>query len=386
MAQTLINMGQSTAMKVISNMAVSHFVNSMVMGNLVNRELTKEFHRKGDVITYNKPVRSTILDGPDITGSIADVQQQSSTLKVATLKTIPFQFGALELSLTPERFFEEVLVDAMAKLPNQVDMDILDLYKKVYYSSGPAGASDLDFEDVVDAAALQNHHGVPGARNLVLNPTSHAQLVKTSKGLFLPNYVDGIIKSAQLGQMGGYQVFMDQNVKTHTQATISGWLVNDTVATGDTTVTIDTGSGTPAVGDVFSFASVNSVNPMNYQSTGNVMKFRVVSYAANVITFTPAIVSTGAYQNVTALPADDAAITFYGSHTANLAFSKNAFTLATVPLAPIDGLEQYTATKDNVTITISMHPDILTFKSIKRLDVLYGTDVCYPEYAHRLMG
>lgn len=379
-------MGQSTAMKVIAQMAAVHFSNSMVMGQLVYRSLQKEFARKGDVITIKKPQRSVVLDGPDITSQIQSTTQQSDTMTVDKFKTINFEFGVKEMSLTPAEFFREILVDPMVKLPNQVDMDLHDLYKKVYHVRGPAGSRNLNFDDIIDLGVEMNQMGVPGNRNLVLAPTDHGEMSKDMKGVFLPTFVDGIVRSAQLGQLGGFQTFMSQNVKEHDQATISGYLVNDTMASGDTTVDINTGSGTPAEGDVFYFASTNAVNPINYTSTGRPKRFTVTSFASSTITFTPAIVSTGAYQNVDALPSNTDAITFEGDHTANLAFNKNALCLATVPIAPVDGLIQSQASYNGINVTISSDGDIRTMKSIKRLDILYGVKALYPDYAARLMG
>ena len=382
---TLINMGQSTAMKVIAKMAAVHFVNSTVMLQLVSRMLQKEFVQKGDVITYKKPQRSVVLDGPDITSQIQSTEQQSGTMTIDKWKTVNFEWGIKELSLTPAEFFKEVMVDPMSKLPNQVDMDLLAKYNKFYHVRGNANGS-INFGHVIDCGVEMAQMGVPGALNLVLAPQDQGELLKDMKGVFLPQFVEGIIKSAQLGKLGNFQTFMDQNVKQHTQASLSGYLVNDTVATGDNTVDIDTGSGTPAAGDVFYFADVYAVNPMNYQSTGRLKRFTVESYAANTITFTPAIVSSGAYQNVDTLPANDAEITFEGTHTANIAFSKSALSLATVPIAPVDGLNQTHVSHKGIQMALASDGDIRTYKSIKRLDIQYGVDASYPEHGMRLMG
>lgn len=387
-SNTLINMGQSTAMKVIAKMAAVHLSNSTVMAQLVNRALQKEFAEKGDVITYKKPQRSVVLDGPDITNQIESTTQQSGTMTVDKFKTINMEWGIKELSLTPQEFFKEVMADPMEKLPNQIDMDLLDLYKKVYHVRGIAGTRAINFGDVIDSGVEMAQMSVPGQLNLVLAPEDQGELLKDLKGIFLPDYVGGIVRSAQLGKLGNFQTFMDQNVKEHDQATIASYVVNEDggMSSGDTTMDIDGGSGTPAEGDVFTVATVNAVNPMNYTSTGRLKRFTVTSYASNTITFTPAMISTGAYQNVDSLPVSEDAVTFEGDHTANLAFNKAAFSLATVPIKPIDGLNQTHANHKGINISIATDGDIKTFTSIKRLDVLYGVDASYPEYAMRLMG
>lgn len=392
---TLINMGQATAMKVIAQMAAVHLSNSTVMAQLVHRSLQREFANKGDVITFKKPQRSVVYTGGfDITNQIQSTTQQSDTMTVDKTANINFEWGPKEMSLTPKSFFKEVMNDPMEKLPNQVDMDLLALYNKAYYVRGPAGARALNFDDIIDLGVEMNQMSIPGKRNLVLAPTDDGELAKDMKGIFLPQFVNGIVRNAQLGRLGTFQTFMDQNVKEHVQAAISGYLVNQAdLAEADTTVTIDTGSGTPAVGDEFTIADLMAVNPMNYTSTVRLQRFTVESYAANVITFSPAIRTTGAYQNCTIVSPstnlaslDDNAITFEGSHTANLAFTKNAFTLAVVPIHPVDGLVQSMASHKGINITISLDGDIRTLKSIKRMDILYGVKATYPDHAIRLMG
>jgi hypothetical protein len=384
---TLENMGQSRAMKVIAQMAVEHFVNSTVMVQLVSRALQKEFAEKGDTITYKKPQRSVVLDGPDITNQIQSTSQQTGEMVVDKWKTVNFEWGAKELGLTPAAFFKEVMADPMSKLPNQVDMDLLALYNEVYHVRGNAGGS-IDFADVIDSGVEMQQMGVPGDLNLVLAPTDQGELLKDLKGVFLPEFVKGIVKKAQLGRLGLFQTFMDTNVKQHTQATLADYVVNEDggMSEGDTTMEIDGGSGTPAVGDVFYVGAVNAVNPMSYESTARLKRFTVTSYAGTAVTFTPAMRSTGAYQNVDALPVSEAAVTFEGSHTANMGFSKSAFSLATVPIKPIDGLNQTRVSHKGIQMALASDGDIKTYKSVKRLDIHYGVDASYPEHAMRLMG
>lgn len=386
---TLINMGNDVAMKVIAKMAAVHFVNSTVMVQLVSRALQKEFAEKGDVITYKKPQRSVVLDGPDITSQIQSTIQQSGTMTVDKWKTVNFEWGIKELNLTPAEFFKEVMVDPMAKLPNQVDMDILALFGKVYHVRGNAGGA-IDFADIIDAGVEMQQMGVPGDLNLVLAPTDQGELLKDMKGIFLPEFVKGIVRKAQLGRLGLFQTFMDTNVKEHTQASLASYVVNEDggMATGDNTIDIDGGSGTPAVGDVFYVEDTNAVNPMSYVSTGREKRFTVTSYAGSTITFTPAMISDSdsPYRNIDTLPVSEKTVTFEGSHTANLGFSKSAFTLATIPIKQIDGLNQTRVSHKGIQMALASDGDIRTYKSIKRLDIHYGVDASYPEHAMRLMG
>ena len=105
----------------------------------------------------------------------------------------------------------------------------------------------------------------------------------------------------------------------------------------------------------------------------------------------PAITSSGAYQTVDALPADNAALTFLGAASAsipqNLAFTENAFGLVTVPLELPEGVhfaarEEY----EGVSIRVVRQYDINNDVIPTRIDVLYGVKTLYPEEACRIVG
>ena len=75
------------------------------------------------------------------------------------------------------------------------------------------------------------------------------------------------------------------------------------------------------------------------------------------------------------------------THRANLAFHRDAFTLATVPFtlpetAPVK--EQLSA--DGITMTLTGGWDVTNYREIYRLDILYGVKTIRPEWACRILG
>ena len=102
--------------------------------------------------------------------------------------------------------------------------------------------------------------------------------------------------------------------------------------------------------------------------------------------------TTGPYQNVTAAPADNAALTIVtgsanGVYPQNLCFHKNAFALVMADLDLPDGAafkarESY----DNLSVRVVKQYDIDLDRDIIRLDILYGVKTIYPELAVRLTG
>jgi hypothetical protein len=110
------------------------------------------------------------------------------------------------------------------------------------------------------------------------------------------------------------------------------------------------------------------------------------------LTISPAMIIDGPYQTVTAAPADNAAITVKtgtagASYPQNLAFHKNAITLAMAPLdMPEDGASASRESFKGVSIRAVRQYDISADKTIFRFDILYGVKAQNSDFAVRLTG
>ena len=110
------------------------------------------------------------------------------------------------------------------------------------------------------------------------------------------------------------------------------------------------------------------------------------------LTISPAIVTTGPYQNVSAVPADNAAITVITgtastAYPQNLVFHENAFALVMADLDMPDGAAfKARESADNLSVRVVKQYDIDLDRDIIRLDILFGVKTIYPELAVRLTG
>jgi hypothetical protein len=106
----------------------------------------------------------------------------------------------------------------------------------------------------------------------------------------------------------------------------------------------------------------------------------------------PAIIAGGAYQNVTALPADNAAIvvrtgTGGTSYVQNILFHKQSITLATVAMDEPKGVDMVsTKSYNGVSLRFLRDYDPINNRRICRFDMLAGYAVLMPEWAARLTG
>ena len=150
-------------------------------------------------------------------------------------------------------------------------------------------------------------------------------------------------------------------------------------------------AGTITRGTKISFPGVFAVNPQSRQSTGTLAQFVItadLAAGATALPISPAIVPSGAFQNVSnATTAANFTIfgTASGAYNANVAYHKDAFTLAMVPMwAPPGGkgvIDVAQETYKGFTIKVTEFYDGVNDNSIMRLDVLFGWAATYPELA-----
>jgi hypothetical protein len=148
------------------------------------------------------------------------------------------------------------------------------------------------------------------------------------------------------------------------------------------------------VGDAFTIAGVNSVNMITKQDTGQLQTFRVVGKpSAGVIQIAPAIISNGGstragaeYQNVSATPANGAAITWLNTTTAELNpfFVRGSLLLVPGSYAvdPEDGWQVMRARTDlGIGITYTRQGEINDLSVKARWELDFGTSLLNPQFA-----
>ena len=386
---------------IIAKEAIRLFENMCRMAKLVNTGYKNEFHKVGDRISVRLPVIGQTVDGPDITGQLKDIVEQSITFILNYHKTAAFEVSVTDLTLTVEEFSKRYIRPNIIKLVDDVDMALTLLYEDVYNAVGTAGVTPNKFEHLGAAGELLDELGVPkGERRLVFNPKANWSMVNALKGLYSEGIIKPAVQEGYLGTIAGHALHESQNIRKHTKGVATGTPAMSATAgqTGASIATTGWTGGTTGIlkkGDIFTIVGVNSVNKINKQDTGILQQFVAtadVNSAAGTtatILISPSIVISGAYQNVTAAPGAGALLTVTGSHTANLAFHRYAFGLATVPIElPISLPESQKArvTHNNITMTVTRGFQILQYSEIIRIDILFGTKTLDAGLATRLLG
>lgn len=364
------------------------------IGN-INRQYDESFAKSGakigDSLKIRLPNQYTVRSGATL--STQDTNETSTSLQVSTQKGVDLNFTSTDLTLSLDDFSTRILEPAMSVLAAAIESDALNMRKEVYQQVNNTGAAATFGKVLEGRKKLVDSLTPQGIWKALLNTTDSVNLVDALKGLFQDSKeVATQYREGKMGRGAGFDFTESTFLSTQQRGSGAGYLVNDTVASGDATVTVDTGTGTIKQGEIVTFAGVNSVHPETKADSGVLQQFVVTAdYAggAGTIAVSPSFISTGATQNIAALPADNAAITIVGTASTNygqsLLFHPDAFTFATADLLLPSGTDfARREVLDGISMRVIRQYDINADRFPTRIDVVYGYKTLRPQLACRL--
>ena len=364
---------------VIAREALMILRNNLVFGSLVHRDYEQEFVSKiGDTITIRKPATFEAKEFNATNGiDVQSVTEGSVAITLDKHLDVSFEITAKELTLDLDEFGQRVLTPAMQAFAQKIDEYLAGLYVDIPYYAGTAGTTPSSAEDIANCGKVLNINKAPMTdRHLVLDPVAQAKLIVLDSFMEVDKAgTNEALRNANLGRLLGFDTYMDQNIKTHTKGTLSAGegkiLVKGAVAAGKTQAVFDstTLTGTLKKGDIFLVDGKPYVVTKDATAASNEI----------AVEFYPATTGNGF--------ADDAEVNLLNSHTANLAFHRNAFALVTRPLAlPMGAPKAEYVSYDGLGIRVVQSYDINKKKDVISLDMLVGVKTLTPELACRLLG
>lgn len=310
---------------------------------------------------------------------------------ISNSKAYPIRWtGEEQLSVTKDGVINTILRDQFAQgfrtLANAVETDLGELYSDASRAYGTAGTTPFatadDMTDLAEANRILDENGAPASgRVMILGSAARAKLEGKQSQLFKANEAgtDGLLRSREMRQLHGFTMGFSAGVQAHTAGTAYGvspdYLVDlgSGYAAGDTTVHLDTGSGTHVAGDVITFA-------------GDDNKY-VIATGDN---------SSGDKDIVLAAPglraslADGVVAEIANNYTANLFFSQNAMLLAArLPAMPEGGddADDVMVVQDPVSGLFFQIALYRQYRRIKyEIGLAWGTKMVKPEHSGILMG
>ena len=390
----------------------------------VNRDYQDQFANRGakvgSTINIRKPAQFTVRSGP--VANIQDVTETTVPMTIQPEIGIDFAFSDYDLALTIDKFSERYIQPAAKKLASAIDVKIVTAMmaatgQSVGTPGTPPASTQAAQKLVLDAGVVLTNQGADMMdRMMVTTPAAEANLLQylnlgfNSQRRIGEQYEQG---SLDVGaQVLGFEWASSPNMGVQTVGPLGGTpIVNganqgltNSGATdnpaGSTTSLVTSGWTAAAAarvvaGDTFTIAGVFAVNPETKATTGTLQQFVVTANASSdgagnaTLVISPAIVAGGAFQNVTARPANSAALTFVGTantgYSQSVAFVKDAFTFATVDLELPNGMDMAArANADGLSMRFVRGFDITNNRRISRFDILAGWAAVRPEWAVRV--
>jgi len=288
--------------------------------------------------TVNVPVVPAASGGNITPGSTApddgDVTLGTMPVSITKSKYSPVRWnGEEQMAIGPTGQYNRILADQFAQsirwLANQVEVDgMTAAYLNASRAYGTAGATPFgtagDLTDFAGMNRILDENGAPASgRRLIVGSAARFNLEGKQSVLFKVNEAgdDGaFLRKRYLPEVQSLMIGFSGGAQTHTKGTGSGYLVNRSAgyAIGDTSIALDTGTGTVKAGDVVTFAGDTNQYVVQTALTGG-----------SIVLAAPGLRAT---------LADTTAMTVLNSYTANVAFTPNALVLAArAPARPKGG-------------------------------------------------
>lgn len=369
----------------------------------------------GDRFWLPAPMLGASYDGFDQSANFGDLTEISVPCTIGYHKSVPKALSAK--NLRNEYAMEQWGKAAKQKLASDVNLACFNTaaLQGAHFSKRTAAATG--FDDVADIDSKLTRVGVPlDERMAFYSPSTYNSMASNlaARSEATQRSANAYEKALINSDIAGIQVYKnDQEIRlaaaTGGVTTING-ANQRTVPAAKTTATTGEISNkdnrytdlvvTAAVyanikaGDAFTIAGVNSIHMVTKQDTGALKSFRVISKpAANTIRVYPAIIDAAEgsiasieYANVTAGPADGAAITWLNTVTGpmNPFFKRESLLLipGSYAVNPEDGWQVMRATTDlGVGITYTRQGAVNDLSVKARFDIDFGTALIEPNFA-----
>jgi hypothetical protein len=393
---------------IIAKEAVMILENNCVMGKLVHRGYESEFdnnvngYKPGETVSIRRPSDFTVRTGA--VAAVQDVVEGKTSVTVDTQKGVDFKFTSADLTLQIGDLSERVIKPAMIQLCNEIDRDVMTLYKYVPQQvTIPSGGMN-SFADFGLAPRLMDKMALPqDGRYAVLSPDDHWDLVGSQTALYMQGLAKSAYETAKLGMIGGVDTYMSQNTPVHTTGDRTGTdLIDLAIIDGtftwatvkdSTSITIHMdgfagATSTVKTGDTFTISDVYDVNPVSKAPLAHLKQFVVMSdftAASNEgdILIWPPIILSGAQKTChlsTGTDINDNTVTWRGvastAYAESLFFRKEAFALTMVPMIkPPGAVEVGRRSYKGCSVRVIPYYNGTNDDSSWRLDVLYGVDL-----------
>lgn len=403
MANNFLNT-QWVAMKVLRLL-----LNKLIVAEYFNRSWEKEFQKEyafGSQISVKFPQRFTVNDGMGYAPQ--GINRLQTPVNLDQWMQVAFEWddyeNAVKLERSEEELQEQYFEPAAAALAQECDSRCAKwAYQNTSMTVGALGTSPTSVQTYYQARQRleENAAGVLGKRCMLISSDMMTTLGTNITTIFHPaDEITKAWKDGVIGELGAAMFYESQSLYAHTAGTWAGAnTVNGAGQSGTSLLINATAGDTFNVGDKFSLANVNLVNPMTRRIPGKaVNKVFTITQAltaagsgADTINFLPPIYGPGSqYQNVDALPVNSAAMTLWPGTTSpnakvgtvGLSLTRQAFALVGAKLYVPKAVEESGTAQDpdtGLSVRKVKAWDPVRSVQVNRMDSLFGLGNLYQD-------
>lgn len=388
-------------------------LNKLIVAEYFNRSWEKEFEKEfapGSQVSVKFPQRFTVSDGMGYQPQ--GINRLQTPVNLDQWMQVAFEWddyeNAVKLERSEEELEEQYFEPAAAALAQECDSRCAKwAYQNTSMTVGALGIDPTTVQTYYQARQRleENAAGVLGKRGMLISSSMMTALGTNITSIFHPaDEITKAWKDGVIGELGAAMFYESQSLYSHTAGTwagTSGYPVVSGAGQSGTSLVITANAGdTFNVGDKFSIASVNLVNPMTRRIPGakaakvftiTQQLTAVGGVGGDTINFLPPIYGPGSqYQNVDALPANAGALTLWPGTTSpngkvgtvGLSLTRQAFALVGAKLYVPKAVEASGTAQDPDT-GLSVRKveawDPVRSVKINRMDSLFGLGNLYQD-------
>lgn len=276
-----------------------------------------------------------------------------------------------------ETIYGDQIKQAFRTISNKIELDgCTAVYKAASRAYGTAGTTPFasNFNDLPQLRKILADNGAPvqdGQWSVIMNTAAGANLRSLAQ-LQKANESGGteLLRQGTLLDLQGFMLKESAQIVTHTKGTGTSYQLSAAGSVGDTTINVDTGTGTLLAGDIVTIAGTSD------------------KYVANTA------LSGGSFTigapGLRAAEADNDAITIGNNYTANLAIHRAAVELAIRPPAMPNGgdaADDYMVVQDphsGLAFEIAFYKGYM--KAMIEVRCLYGWKAWKSDFIATLIG
>lgn len=365
-----------------------------------------ETPKVGETFKVRKPTRYQGRRGEVFTPEA--YRERYVTMEVQETFGVDLELTNRELMFQLDNISERVVKPASETLANMLESALLRIAtQSVANTVGTAGTVPTALKTYNSARALMSWEAAPqNGHSLLVSPDMSVEAVEAGKSFFNPSSeIERQYENGVLGRHAGAKVYEVQNLYVHTYGVQGGAspVSNGADQTGFE-INIDglsnsiTGWGKK--GDIVTFAGVKAVNPWTREHHNSLRQFVLTEDVDSngsgeaALKISPAIVTSGPFQNVSGPVVDGSAVVVGGGVSAvspqGLRFHREAFLWGSFdqpePTGAVEFCKMMTDPQTGLKVRLIRDWDTKQNKQITRADVVVAFGVAFSEFAARVQS